>query len=199
MSSWSRRVVCVMAALLLLGAAAQAQDASEMSDEEQAMMEAWQNAMTPGPEHAALAKMAGDFVLTVKMYMDPSAPPTESTAAASRKMILGGRYLEETVHGTMMGEPFEGRGVTGYDNVTGKWWGTWIDNMSTGLMTSHGEWDDEAGVGTFWGASTDPMTGEPQESRTVVRRLEHGDELMEMYMVTEAGEVKSMEILYQRK
>ena len=32
----------------------------------------------------------------------------------------------------MMGMPFEGIGRTGYDNVTGKYWSTWIDNMSTG-------------------------------------------------------------------
>jgi hypothetical protein len=191
--------VIAAAAILIVCAGALAQDAPEISAEQQAMMEAWQRAMTPGPEHNALAKMAGEFDLTVRMSMEPGAEPVESKATALRKMILGGRYLEETVHGTMMGEPFEGRGVTGYDNVTGKWWGTWIDNMSTGLMTSHGEWDDEAGTGTFWGESTDPMSGEVQKSRTVVRRLAGGDEHMEVYMITPQGEVKSMEILYDRK
>lgn len=191
-------LIAVVAAIIVCGSVA-AQDAPEISAEQQAMMEAWQRAMIPGPAHVAMAKMAGEFELTVKMYMEPGAEPVVSKATATRKMILGGRYLEETVHGTMMGEPFEGRGVTGHDNVTGNWWGTWIDNMSTGLMISRGEWDDEAGTGTFWGESTDPMSGEVQKSRTVVQRLEGGDEHMEMYMITPQGEVKSMEILYERK
>jgi hypothetical protein len=195
----TRCILSVMAVLLVLVTAAVAQDAPATNAEQQAMMEAWQRAMTPGPQHASLAKMAGEFKLTVKMYTDPGAAPDVSTGTASRKMILGGRYLEETVHGTVMGQPFEGHGITGYDNVTGQWWGTWIDSMSTGLMTSHGDWDDEAGVGTFWAESADPMTGKPQKNRTVMRRLEGGDEVMEMYMETPGGEVKSMEILYQRQ
>lgn len=199
MSKMARCALCVVSVLLTLVAVAVAQDAPAMTAEQQAMMEAWQRAMTPGPQHASMARMAGEYKLTVKMFMEPGGPPEVSTGKASRSMILGGRYLEETVHGTVMGQPFEGRSLTGYDNVTGRWWGTWVDNMSTGLMTSHGDWDEDAGVGTFWGEGTDPLTGEVQKSRTVVRRLDGGDELMEMYMATDAGEVKSMEILYERQ
>jgi hypothetical protein len=35
-----------------------------------------------------------------------------------------------------MGMPFEGLGYTGYDNVKKQYFGTWIDSMSTGIMTS---------------------------------------------------------------
>lgn len=199
MSRKTGRAVIAVAAVLLVCAGLLAQDAAEMSAEQKAMMEAWQRAMTPGPEHAALAKMVGEFELTVKMYMEPGAEPEVSKATATRQMILGGRYLEEKIRGTAMGQPFEGFGVSGYDNVTGQWWGMWIDNMSTGLMTSTGEWDDKAGVGTYWGESMDPVSGQVQKSRAVVRRLEGGDELMEMFMVTPVGEVKSMEILYERQ
>jgi len=60
------------------------------------------------------------------MFGEPGTEPEVSTGTASRRMILGGRYLEETVHAMMMGEHFEGLGLTGYDNVTGSWWGTWV-------------------------------------------------------------------------
>ncbi|HOC44144.1 MAG TPA: hypothetical protein PKJ99_14100 [Thermoanaerobaculales bacterium] len=36
-------------------------------------------------------------------------------------------------------------------------------------------------------------------SRSVVRRLPNGDEGMEMYMSTDDGEVRAMEMLYQRQ
>jgi hypothetical protein len=126
---------CLAVAMVALAAGASlAQEGAAPSAEQQAMMEAYQRAATPGPQHASLAKMAGDFTLTVKSYMEPGAEPEVSAATATRRVILGGRFLEEVVKGTMMGQPFEGQGISGYDNVTGSWWGTWVDTMSTGMI-----------------------------------------------------------------
>jgi hypothetical protein len=188
-----------VAMVVLAAGASLAQEGAAPSAEQQAMMEAYQRAATPGTQHASLAKMAGDFTLTVKSYMGPGAEPEVSAATATRRLILGGRYLEEVVKGTMMGQPFEGRGISGYDNVSGEWWGTWIDTMSTGIMISRGEWDDAAGVGSFTGEFNDAVTGKVQTSRMTSRRLPNGDEVMEMYMPTPDGEVKAMEILYKRR
>jgi len=193
----SRRcVVCVIALMALAFGVAGAQDQPAMSPEQAAMMAAWQKAMTPGPQHAMLAKMAGEFTLEVKSWMTPGAEPEVSTAHSSRRMILGGHYLEETVKGSTMGQEFEGRALTGYDNVSGTWFSTWVDSMSTGIMTSTGEWDLATGVGTFHGEYNDPMTGAVQKSRTVIHLLEGGGEKMESYMVNDSGEFKSMEIVY---
>jgi len=189
----------VVAITLLAAGAALAQDSAAPSGDQQAIMEAYQRAATPGPQHAILAAMAGEFTLTLKSFNEPGAEPEVSTGTATRKMVLGGRYLEETVQASVMGQPFEGRGLTGYDNVTRTWWGAWIDSMSTGIMITSGSWDEEAGVGSFEGEYNDPVTGELQSSRSVIRRLPNGDELMEMYMTTAFGEVKAMEILYQRR
>ena len=189
----------VVAITLLAAGAALAQDSAAPSGDQQAIMEAYQRAATPGPQHAVLAAMAGEFTLTLKSFNEPGAEPEVSTGTATRKMVLGGRYLEETVQASVMGQPFEGRGLTGYDNVTRTWWGAWIDSMSTGIMITSGSWDEEAGVGSFEGEYNDPVTGELQSSRSVIRRLPNGDELMEMYMTTAFGEVKAMEILYQRR
>ena len=50
-------------------------------------------------------------------------------------MILGGRYLEQRYEGTMMGQPFSGIGVTGFDNYKKKFVSTWVDSMGTAIMT----------------------------------------------------------------
>jgi len=193
------RFAVVAITLLVAAGAALAQDSAAPSGDQQAIMEAYQRAATPGPQHANLAAMAGEFTLTLKSFNEPGAEPEVSTGTATRKMVLGGRYLEETVQASVMGQPFEGRGLTGYDNVTRTWWGAWIDSMSTGIMITSGSWDEEAGVGSFEGEYNDPVTGELQSSRSVIRRLPNGDELMEMYMTTAFGEAKAMEILYQRR
>ncbi len=184
---------------LTLAAAGFAADGPEaaMSPEQQAMMEAWQKAMTPGFQHAALAEMEGTYSLTVKMWMEPGAEPMISTGTSLRRMIMGGRYLQETVRGTSMGQPFEGMGLTGYDNVRGEYWGTWIDNMSTGLMTSTGSWDQASDTGTFTGSYVDPVSKQTVQSRMTLERHDDGSETMTSYNLSPDGEVKTMEIVYQ--
>jgi hypothetical protein len=46
--------------------------------------------------------------------------------------------VQQVYRGTAMGMPFEGIGYTGYDNVQRKYVGSWMDVMSTGMMTSVG-------------------------------------------------------------
>ena len=66
---------------------------------------------------------------------------------------MGGRYLEQRFKGDIMGMPFEGIGYTGYDNVKKQYWGTWMDNMSTGMMTSTGTAPPTGRSWTFNGTS----------------------------------------------
>jgi hypothetical protein len=122
-------VLCLLALALLAagpaltqeGAQEEAMEAPEMSADEAAMMEAWMKAMTPGPQHQMLADTAGEWTFTIKSWMDPEAEPMVSEGTAHRTMELGGRVVEEVVESSMMGQPFEGIGRTGYDNLTGEW------------------------------------------------------------------------------
>jgi hypothetical protein len=168
----------------------------EMSAEEKAMMEAWQASMAPGAEHEKLAGMAGSYKLTVTTWTAPGAPPQTSTATADRSVSLGGRVLEEKVAGSMMGTPFEGLARTGYDNVRERYWSTWTDNMSTGLMVMHGTVRDD-GTATFEGDTIDPMTGNTIRMR-IEGRMEGDKEVNEFYFPGPDGtEMKGMEIIYE--
>ena len=150
---------CSAALALILGFAL-AQPALGQELDEAAMMAAYEKAMTPGAAHARLADMAGTWDMTVKMWMQPGADPVVSKATAKREMVLGGRYLAEVVEGEgLMGGPFLGQGWTGYDNMGEEYKATWIDNMGTGILVSHGKWDDEIN-GIVWHSSyVDPATG----------------------------------------
>ena len=173
--------------------------AQEPSAEEAAMMEAMQKAATPGDPHAHLAGATGSFKATIKMWTDPTSPPTMTEGTSERKMILGGRVLEETFKADMMGMPFEGLGHTGYDNVTGKYWGTWSDNMSTGVTVMEGTLDEATGKGTMEGESPDPMTGKKVPMR-IEMRMDDGKEVNDFYMTGPGGEMmKTMEIVYERR
>lgn len=190
--------IAVLAALALVaGAGAQEPAAPAMTPEQQAMMEAWQKAMTPGPQHAQLAASVGTWDVASTWWMEPGKEPEKSTGTAERTMILGGRVMVEKFNGNMMGQPFEGMGTTGFDNVTQKWWGTWSDSMSTGLMTTTGTC--EGTKCEFSGTYADAMTGGMQTMRMV---SEHGpdSETMVMYGPGPDGkEFKMGELVYTRR
>jgi hypothetical protein len=196
----TRTLASMLAPLALCAAPALAQDAPpQMSPEEAAMMEAYQKAGTPGAPHAALAKMAGTYDMSIKSWHSPGAEPMVETGTATRTMALGGRVLVEETQATMMGQPFSGHGMYGYDNVSGKHWGTWNDSMSTGLMVSEGSCD-EAGACTFNGSWNDPVTKGKVNARMTTKWTSPTVEVFEMHAPGPDGkEMKMMEITYTKR
>ncbi len=187
--------------LVLCGTPVLAQDNAtpSMSAEEAAMMAAYQKAGTPGKQHARLAKAVGDYTLSIRSWAKPGAPPTEERGTATRKMALDGRVLVEMMQATMYGQPFSGHGMTGYDNVSGKWWGTWNDSVSTGLMVSEGDCDDD-GACTFRGSWNDPVTKGKVNARLETRWIKPDVEVFTMYAPGPDGEeYKAMEMTYTRR
>jgi hypothetical protein len=170
-----------------------------MTAEQKAQTEAWEKAGAPGAPHETLAKSAGDYEIKVKSWMAPGAPPMEDAGTASRKMELDGRVLVEHVNSTMMGQPFTGHGMMGFDNVTGKYWSTWNDSMSTALFVSQGTCDTKNAC-TFKGTMTDPVTKKQQTTRMTSRWTSPSVEVFEMYGPDPKGkEFKMMEITYTKK
>jgi len=187
---------------LLAGSPLAAQEAAapqQMTPETKAMMEAFQKAGTPGAEHKKLADMAGAYDLTIKSYHTPGAEPTADSGTATRRMILGNRVLVEEVTSQMMGAPFSGQGLHGFDNVTGKYWATWNDSMSTGLMVSEGTCDANLTC-TYTGSYHDPVSKKPQTSRMTSKWTDKTTEVFEMYGPGPNGkETKMMEITYKKR
>ncbi len=171
--------------------------APQMSKEQQAEMDAVMKAATPGKEHQHLASMAGTWDLVVRTMM-PGQPPGESKGTSVREMILGGRVLVEKVHGDMAGMPFEGFGLSGFDNVSGRFWGNWQDNFGTGTMLSTGTCD-AAWSCTFDSTYNDPVTKKAKKSRMTSRQEGPDKEVDEFFETGKDGKpVKTMEMVYTR-
>ena len=195
-------LMCAAAAIALLVTSASAQTGKQppqMTPEQKAEMEAYMKAGTPGAPHQALAASAGNYDLKMRSWQAAGAPPMEETGTATRAMTLDGRVLVEDVSSSMMGSPFTGHGMMGYDNVTGKYWSTWNDSMSTGLMVSEGTCDAQKSC-TFTGHWNDPVRKTPVKSRMTTRWPNPTTEIFEMYAPGKDGkEMKMMEITYTKK
>jgi hypothetical protein len=163
-------------------------------------MEAWKSYMTPGVPHKMLAKSTGTWNEDVTMWMAPGAPPEKSKAIAENKMIMNGLYQESVTKGTMMGMPFEGKSIVGFDNAKKVFVSSWIDNMGSGIMQMEGPWDDATKSMTLTGTCTDPMSGKIMNVRETFMIIDDNTQMMEMFMPGPDGkEFKTMEIRFTRK
>lgn len=206
MDKFRSRIGATLLATALCASAAFAQDDAakqappKMSPDTQAMMEAWQKASTPGTQHKQLGdQFVGTWDTKMTAWMDPSAPPINSTGKSVNTAVFGGRQLRMDFTGEFMGQPFEGVGYSGYDNVRGKYTSTWTDNMSTGVMMSEGDYDAATRTYTYSAEMPDMMKpGNTIPIRETLRVVDADHHVMEMFEPRDGKEVKTMMLEYSR-
>jgi len=169
-------------------------------DEDQAaQMQIWMEYMTPGPMHEMLAKSVGNWKTITRFWMDPAGEPTETEGTGKTEMILGGRYQKSTHKSSMMGMETEGIFIMGYDNATQEFTAIWIDNIGTGTAVAKGRYDESTNSINLNGAMVDPMSKQEMNFREVLKFLDDNHQLLEMYVVYNGQEFKSMEIEFIRQ
>ena len=165
----------------------------------QAKMDTYKKLSTPGEPHKQLASLAGSWATTTKEWMDPGKPPMESTGTCEEKVLLDGRYLQQECNSEMMGQPFAGIGVIGYDNFTKKYVTTWISSMGTGIFFMNGTASADGKTITLNGSHPDPFEG-VMKHRAIWKLVDANTQTFEMYGGHgQDKEKKMMEITYIRK
>jgi hypothetical protein len=192
-------LAAALVAAVALRAEAQEKKKAGASDEK-AAMEAWQKAMTPGDGQKKLEPLVGTFDAKVRMWMDPSRPPDDSAGTSVNSWVLGDRFVQTKYEGTFLGETFNGVGYTGYDNVTKKYQGAWMDTGSTAIMTSVGTIDAAGKVITMKATTSDPATGRVTTTDQKITIVDNDHHSIEMWGKAPDGKnFKMMEIQYTRK
>ena len=97
-----------------------------------ALAVAAEGAEMPAPL-AALHAGVGTWDADFKMEM-PGAPAMTSTCSEVVAPICGGKWTWSTFTGEMMGAPFEGHALTGYDSKAERIVSFWIDSMTGAFM-----------------------------------------------------------------
>ncbi|MEZ4269329.1 MAG: DUF1579 domain-containing protein [Myxococcota bacterium] len=194
-----RRNSLWLLALLLIAAPAWAGETPD-HDHEAGMAE-WLKLSAPGDGHKALEPLVGTWDTVTKLWMGgPDAPATESRGTAVTTWILGGRFLREVVKGQMMGQPFEGESLLGYNNMRKVYEGSWIDSMATHIASSKGSMDPSGKVLTMYGEMDEPMMGVYGRMVRMTTVIESPDKHVFTMYDLHAGETyKAFEITYTRK
>jgi uncharacterized protein DUF1579 len=173
----------VLTALLSAAAAASAQEGPPMP--------------TPGPEHELLKKDVGTWDATVEMLMPPGAPPTPGTE--TNTLGPGGLWLISDFKSNMMGAPFQGHGVSGWDPAKKKYVGTWVDSMTTSVALTESTYDPASKSMTGWLDLPGPG-GNPTRTKAVTQYKDDDTRVFTMYMTGPDGkEAPGMRITYKRR
>jgi hypothetical protein len=148
----------------------------------EADMQACMVAGTPGKQHEQLVKEAGTWIGKTTMWMYPGAQPISSQCTSTVTPIMDGRYVKIEMAGEMPGMgPFHGFGINGYDNMTGKYVSTWIDNHSTGIMNGTGQLSPDGKTLTWNYSYTCPINKKPATMREVETFTGPNSKTMEMW------------------
>jgi hypothetical protein len=164
--------------------------------EKQEMMKKMEAAGTPGPGHKALEPFVGNWKAEVKCWHEPGGSPHVSQGTSKATWTLNGRFLEEEFRGEMMGKPFRGLSLIGYDNTKQTFNSVWVSDMQTAMFVSEGRGENGNKVITLEGKTNCPATGRKDVlMKTVFRVISPDKHIFEMY----DGNTKTMEITYTRQ
>jgi len=179
-------------------AAAPGEAGMELSADE--IMASWMKHASPGPEHTLLGKSVGSWETTTRIWMDPAKTAETTRGRCEIRLIMGGRFLQQECSGEVMGQPFEGIGIEGYDNFKKKYVSVWFDNLSTSLSVMSGNCDTHGERCAFFGTMDEFLTGEVGKPVMSTTRWEDEDTIVfEMYDLQGGPDwVRVMEIVYER-
>lgn len=153
----------------------------------------------PTPHHLAMKRLEGTWDAVVTMQMGPGKAPMVSKAVEVNRLVPGGLWLTSEFQSEMMGMPFEGRGIFGYDTGRHRHVGTWADSMVTGLALPVGTCKDDCRetTMTFEGPG---MDGKPVTYKEVTVEKDDDHRVMTMYTKAKGGKFQlNMEIAYTRR
>ncbi len=164
----------------------------------QEIMEIYKKVGTPGDAHKLLAKLEGSWTTRSRGW-EEGKPAMESIGTCEQKLILGGHYLQQIYTGDMMGAPFTGINLLGYNNHTKKYESVWLDSMSTAIYYFVGKASADGKTITQECSYDDPVKG-PCVWRSVTRIKDDNTQEFEMFITPKGGkEEKMMEMTVTRK
>jgi hypothetical protein len=189
-------LVAALAALALLPGLAGSQDGGEKTpDQMMALMKKWS---ATDEHHKELAWYLGTWDTEMRMTGAPAA----EKGTSEFKWIVDGRWIAEDFNGTLMGAPYHGYGVMGFDRFKKKWVSTWVSSADTAMLRFEGVVVDPTGkVKVLWCNLDEYLTGErDRPAKGVYRKIDENTflyELWDMAMGLEGGKV--LEITYKRR
>jgi hypothetical protein len=151
---------------------------------------------TPGEMHAWLSKATGSWKATGTCNC-AAGTPTSAGGTAEFKMVMGGRWQEQTFQGSFENRPFTGYGLTGYDNGKKEFVCIWLDNHGTGATVSTGQLSDDKKTLTLNGTMEMGEMKIPYRQEITVESADKAT--MKIVGTVDGKESEFMQLTYERQ
>jgi hypothetical protein len=151
-------------------------------------------AQGPGPQQLKLKELEGNWEVTIK---NPDG--SSSVGEAVYKMECGDMWLTSDMKIELMGMPFQGKGIDGYNPLSKKYLSVWVDPMSPAPMMFEGDFDSSGKVLTMTSDAVGPDQ-QPAKWRSVTTYHDKDHHTFVMYLT--GGDGKEQEMMtaeYRRK
>ncbi len=141
-----------------------------------------------GSPHHFLSQLAGGWVGTSKLWLEPDKLTDESPVAGSIQIILDGRFALYLYQGSIDGEPQHGMFTLGYNTLLDRYEASWVDSWhnNTAIMFCVGS-VKENGFSVL-GSYPDPTGGPDWGWRTEMELLDRDHLVITAYNITPDGE-----------
>ena len=149
----------------------------------------------PGPEHEILKRDAGTWDATIEMSM-PGAPPMTMTGVET-STLMAGRWLVTEWTSEMMGQPFEGHGISGWDPAKKAYVTVWVDSMNTEISHGEASYDPETDSLIGWMEMPDPMGGKSKVK--TVEEWPDEDTRLVRFFGPDGGDEPFMTFTYEKR
>jgi len=148
-----------------------------------------------------LDQLVGEWDVDQKMFLPGAAEPLISTMTSTTKWILDGKHLQENLKGEVMGEPYEGMGITSYDKYNGRYNFFWADSMGTASMMASGFPSADGGAIEAFGTMDEPsMHLRGKTFKFLLRAVDEDTHVFEIHDMHIGGDnTMVMELTYNRR
>lgn len=154
----------------------------------------WTEYMMPSEVHSLLKEYTGEFDMEMTMWMSEGQDPVTVKVKSTNKMILGGRFLEMTQSGNMMGMDYQAITTFGFNNSSKEMVAATSTNLGTGILFLSGGWDNSNKVASMIGYLVNPMDKKQIKIRQEVSFIDNNIILIENFDQNEGqSEKKSVE------
>jgi len=154
---------CAVLAMLLAGIVlvpprpAQAAPQRPSPEQLQELMARAMAAAQPGPEHQRLARMQGNWDVEIKMWPAPGAAPVTMTGSSESQMILGDRFLMQTLDIADTDPTGEQVSIIGFDRRSDDYIIMGMDTVGTYWVTARGPADESGDRAVLSGEDYDAI------------------------------------------
>jgi hypothetical protein len=149
-------------------------------------------------EHARLTAMAGTWDVDMTLWPRPGGAGIPTKGVSTIRPLFDGRFIEETIEGTLNGASFTTLAWTGFNPETKQYEATRISSTNLARIVEAGTWDDAAKQ--FELKADYKLAGDTWHQRTVIHVRSDTEMTAASYLSFGAvPEWKAVEIKYTRK